>query len=158
MSTGISSKLPHPLLPFSLCLRVSLTCRQKHTHTPPSLTLLKSVIEWFRWANVCSASRICCRCCCYKFDVFLCPLSLASVGCHCACRTPEETTGIVNEEGSGARLHAPVPARLKEMTGRGKGVGWQAKTAFAFTQPYEHIFTNTFARWGFGHTNRDWTF
>ncbi|KAM7393168.1 hypothetical protein PAMA_008020 [Pampus argenteus] len=41
------------------------------------------------------------------------PLSLASVDCRCACRTPEETTGIINEEGSGARLHAPVPARLK---------------------------------------------
>ena len=44
-------------------------------------------------------------------------------------------TGIPNEEGSGARLHAPAP---EEMTGRRKGACSLAKTAFAFTQTHGH--------------------
>jgi len=35
------------------------------------------------------------------------------LGCRCARRTAEETTGILNEEGSCARIHAPAPACLK---------------------------------------------
>ncbi|TNN48650.1 Pyrin [Liparis tanakae] len=39
------------------------------------------------------------------------PLSLASVGCRCACRKPEETTGILNEE-SGKRCS---PSRFGDL-------------------------------------------
>lgn len=138
---------------FFLSASISLHHADRNIQHLPTLTLSKLVMKWFQRANVFPTSRICYRRCCYKFDVFLCPLSLASVDFCCACRTPEETTGILNKEGSGARLHAPVPARLKRWQGEGKGVGWQAKTAFAFSQTHKHIFTNTYSCCAFGQTN-----
>lgn len=88
--------------------------------------------QWWSYsdlAGVFPTFRICWGCCCSKFNVSSRPLCLAHVVRRCACRTPEETTGIFNEEGTGARLHAPLLARLRGWQPEEKGAGWQDQTS-----------------------------
>lgn len=128
--TGTHSKFPQSSLSFFslsemffVCVSLSHSLTETETHNLPPLLNIVKVSDGVILKGQCvpPLPKFVCRCCCYKFDVFLFPLLPPPVSCHCACRTPGGGGEWHPHWGGKQRSPSCSSACMpEEMTGRGK--------------------------------------